>query len=311
MNRTGERDALWDEEDGFYYDALRVPGQYSARLKVRSLVGLLPLCAVSTYRPEVLTQLPKFTERVSWFNQNRPELLENINHPGRAGASGRYMLSMLTDDKLRRVLARMLDPAEFLGDHGIRAVSRYHRDNPYIFNAGNQQYRVDYLPAESNTGMFGGNSNWRGPIWAPINALIVRALLQMYAFYGNDFRVECPTGSGQHMTLFQVAQELSNRLAGIFLRDHQGRRPVYGGTKKFVDDPHWKDYILFYEYFHGDNGAGLGASHQTGWTATIPSLMQLFATITPEMVLTPERAADAYARERERERGVQTPGAHR
>jgi hypothetical protein len=287
-NRSGERDALWDEEDGFFYDVLRVPGQFTTRLKVRSIVGLLPMCAVTVYRPEVINRLPRFMESVEWFNQNRPDLLANINRPGQPGAGGRFMLSLVSEGKLRRVLARMLDPNEFLGDHGIRSLSRYHLEHPYVFHAGSQEFRVGYLPAESDSGMFGGNSNWRGPVWAPINILIVRALVQMYSYYGDDLRVECPTGSGQYMTLYQVAQELSNRMAAVFLRDHQGRRPVYGGTKKFVDDPNWRDHVLFYEYFHGDNGAGLGASHQTGWTATIPALMHLFAMLKPEMVLAPD-----------------------
>jgi hypothetical protein len=303
-NRAGARDAMWDEEDGFFYDVLRVPGQFTTRLKVRSIVGLLPLCAVSVYNPEVISRLPKFTERVQWFNQNRPDLLKSLHQPGRSGAGGRFMLSMLNDDKLRRVLARMLDPNEFLSDHGIRSLSRYHHEHPYVFYSGNQQFRVDYLPAESNSGMFGGNSNWRGPIWAPINILLVRALVQMYSFYGDDFRVECPTGSGQHMNLYQVAQELSNRMAGIFLRNHEGRRPVYGGTKKFVDDPHWKDHVLFFEYFHGDNGAGLGASHQTGWTATIPALMHLFAQMRPEMLLQHVAPFDFLAKQPRGEAGV-------
>jgi hypothetical protein len=253
------------------------------------VVGLLPLCAVSVYRPEVLNRLPEFVERVRWFNQNRPDLLANINQPARPGVGGRRMLSLLSEDKLRRVLARMLDPEEFLADHGIRSLSRYHRDHPYTFNAGNQEYRVSYLPAESDSGMFGGNSNWRGPIWVPINALIIRALLQLYTFYGDEFRVECPTGSKQYMTLYQVAQELTNRLAAIFLRDVHGNRPVYGGQKKFQEDPNFRDYVLFYEYFHGDNGAGLGASHQTGWTALVPALVQLFARMTPESLLNSER----------------------
>jgi hypothetical protein len=281
-------DSMWDEEDGFFYDVLRVPGQWSTRLKVRSMVGLLPLCAVTVYRPEVLERLPKFVESVRWFNANRPELLANIHQPNRAGAGGRFMLALLDENKLRRVLHRMLDPEEFLGDHGLRSLSRFHLEHPYVFNVGNQPYRVSYLPAESDTGMFGGNSNWRGPIWAPVNALVIRALLQMYTFYGDDFRVECPTGSGHRMNLFEVAQEIANRLGAIFLRDVQGHRPVYGGTRKFQEDPHWRDYVLFYEYFQGDNGAGLGAGHQTGWTAVIPMLAQLFATITPGMLLTPE-----------------------
>ena len=297
-NRVGERDALWDDEDGFFYDVLRVPGQWSTRLKVRSVVGLLPLCAVTVFRPEALERLPMFVERTRWYNQNRRELLTNLHQPGRPGAGGRFMLSMVNDDKLRRILARMLDPNEFLGDHGIRSLSRYHLEHPYTFNAGGQQYGVHYLPAESDTGMFGGNSNWRGPIWAPINALLIRALLQMYSYYGDDFRVECPTGSGQFMNLYQVGQELANRLGSIFLLDAGGRRPVYGGTDKFTTDPRFRDHVLFYEYFHGDNGAGLGASHQTGWTAIIPALMQLFARITPEMLLTPDATIGGAAARR-------------
>ncbi len=305
-NAVGDvHETMWDEEDGFFYDVLRVPGQWSTRLKVRSMVGLLPLCAVTVYRREVLERLPKFVERVQWFNKNRPDLLKNIHQPGHPGAGNRFMLSLLDETKLRRVLARLLDPAEFLGDHGVRSLSRFHQDHPYTFNVGNQPYRVSYLPAESDTGMFGGNSNWRGPIWAPVNALIVRALLQMYTFYGDDFRVECPTGSGQRMTLFEVAQEISNRLVAIFLRDVKGQRPVYGGTRKFQEDPHWRDYILFYEYFHGDNGAGLGASHQTGWTAVLPMLAQLFATITSERLLAP----DHPLRRAMIEEGIELPGA--
>jgi hypothetical protein len=291
-NRMGGQDAMWDDEDGFFYDVLRVPGQWSTRLKVRTMVGLLPLCAVTVYRPEVVQRLPEFVSRVAWFNQKRPELLANISHPAQPGVAGRHMLSVLTDDKIRRVLARMLDPNEFLSDYGIRSLSRHHLEHPYVFWAGNQEYTVGYLPAESDSGMFGGNSNWRGPIWAPINVLIVRALIQMYTYYGDDFRVECPTGSGRYMTLYEVAHDIVKRLSSMFLRDPQGRRPVHGGTRKFQEDPHWRDHILFYEYFHGDNGAGLGASHQTGWTALIPSLMQLFARLTPELLLSTDRSLD-------------------
>jgi hypothetical protein len=309
MNHTAGRDGLWDQEDGFFYDVLRVPGKWSTPLKVRSIVGLIPLCAVTVHHPEALARLPRFRERVEWFHANRPDLLENIHQPARPGAGGRLMLSMLTEDKLRRVLARMLDPAEFLGDFGIRSLSRHHLEHPYVFEAAGQAYSVNYQPAESQTGMFGGNSNWRGPIWAPINVLIVRALLEMFSYYGDDFKVECPKGSGQYMNLFQVAQEISNRLAGVFLRDAHGRRPIFGGTKKFVDDPHWRDHVLFYEYIHGDNGAGVGAGHQTGWTATIPALMQFFATVTPEMVLAPEAIIERNAREQRSEaRGAELTG---
>jgi hypothetical protein len=304
--REAVHDSLWDEEDGFYYDVLRVPGQYTTQLKVRSIVGLLPLCAVSVYRPEAVAKLPRFMERVRWFNQNRPELLANLHQPNAPGVGGRYMLSLLTESRLRRVLSRMLDPAEFLGDHGIRSLSRYHLDHPYVFEAGGQEFRVGYLPAESDSGMFGGNSNWRGPIWAPVNALFVRSLLQLFSYYGDDFKIECPTGSGISMNLFQVAQELSNRLAGLFLRDHQGHRPIYGGMKKFQEDPHWKDHILFSEYFHGDNGAGLGASHQTGWTAVIPAMMTLFGRLSPEMILAPDFRVGEIARTP----GMEAPAAH-
>jgi hypothetical protein len=304
-NRTADREALWDDEDGFFYDVLRVPGQFTTRLKVRSIVGLLPLCATSVYSPDVLSRLPIFAERVRWFDQNRPELLVNLHQPEKPGKGGNRMLSLVSEQKLPRVLAHLLDPAEFLGDHGIRSISRYHLDHPYVFMAGGQQYRVDYLPAESNTGMFGGNSNWRGPIWAPINILLVRALLQMHSYYGDELRVECPTGSGQYMTLYQVAEELSNRLGSIFLRDHSGRRPVYGGARKFQEDPHWRDYLLFYEYFHGDNGAGLGASHQTGWTATIPALMHRFSFLTPETIITPSRVRDEIGHRR-----IEAPEVH-
>ncbi|HEX3902743.1 MAG TPA: glucosidase [Polyangia bacterium] len=305
-NRTGAHDSMWDEEDGFYYDVLRVPGQFNTRLKVRSLVGLLPLCAVSVYRREVLVNLPRFQERVQWFNENRPELLANVSQPTKPGMEGRFMLSLLDEKKLRRVLSRMLDPNEFLGDHGIRSISRYHLEHPYVFNSNGREYRVGYLPAESDTGMFGGNSNWRGPIWAPINALLVRACIQMYSFYGDDFKVECPTGSGVYMNLYEVGQELSNRLAGMFLRDHQGHRPIYGGMKKFQEDPNWKDLITFSEYFHGDNGAGLGASHQTGWTAVIPGLMTLFGRLTPQMVLAEHGILSGL----EKRTDMEAPGAH-
>ena len=195
------------------------------------------------------------------------------------------MAAILDEGKLRRVLAKMLDENEFLSEFGIRALSRFHAEQPYVFDAGGQEYRVSYLPGESDTGMFGGNSNWRGPIWMPVNGLIIRALLQYYLYYGDEFTVECPTGSGRLMTLYQVAEELSRRLANIFLKDTNGRRPVYGGTRKFQEDPHWRDLVLFYEYFHGDNGAGLGASHQTGWTGIVARMMHLFATTTPEQAL--------------------------
>jgi len=286
MGRLGEHnDSMWDEEDGFYYDLLRLPDGNAVPLKVRSMVGLLPLCAVTVYPAEVAIRLPEFTARVAWFNRHRPDLLEGLSPPGRQGVNGRYMLAVLPESRLRRVLGRLLDPNEFLGDFGIRSLSRYHLDHPYVFHVGSEEYRTAYLPAESDTGLFGGNSNWRGPIWMPVNALLIRALLQMYSYYGDHFKVECPTGSGIQMTLFEVAREIANRLIRTFLRTPVRGRPVYGGTAKFQNDPHWRDLILFYEYFHGDNGAGLGASHQTGWTGLVAGLIRMFGTMKPEDVL--------------------------
>jgi hypothetical protein len=210
-----------------------------------------------------------------------PELRDSIHAtgPGHFGYGGRGMAALVNENRLRRILTRMLDENEFLSPYGIRALSRYHHEHPFIVHVQGQEYRVNYLPAESDTGMFGGNSNWRGPVWMPVNALLIRALLSFYGFYGDNFKIECPTGSGKLMNLFEVAREIADRLTRIFLQDESGRRPVYGGTEKFQRDPHWKDYILFYEYFHGDNGAGLGASHQTGWTGLVAKLIELFGPL--------------------------------
>jgi hypothetical protein len=284
MVHVGGNVGMWDEEDGFFYDVLRLPNGHSQRLKVRSMVGLLPLCAATTFDGVILQKYPELRERTRRFLESRPEIRSAIHDPAKTGVNGRRLASILDENKLRRVLVKMLDEKEFLSEFGIRSLSRFHAEHPYVFNAGGQEYRVGYLPAESDTGMFGGNSNWRGPIWMPVNALIIRALLQYYTYYGDDFKVECPTGSGRMMTLYQVAEEISRRLSNIFLRDKNGRRPVYGGTQKFREDPHWRDLVLFYEYFHGDNGAGLGASHQTGWTGIVARLLHLFATTTAEQV---------------------------
>ena len=285
MVHAGENVGMWDEEDGFFYDVLRLPDGSAQRLKVRSMVGLLPLCAVTVFEGEGVWKDSEVTERLRRFLRSRPELRAYIHDPAKVGYGGRRLAAILSEDKLRRVLKVMLDESEFFSPYGIRALSRYHAEHPYVFRVGDQEYGVGYLPAESDSGMFGGNSNWRGPIWMPVNGLINRALLQYYAYYGDDFKVECPTGSGHHMTLYQVAEEISRRLSSIFLRNSEGQRPVYGGTAKFQEDPYWRDLILFYEYFHGDNGAGLGASHQTGWTGIIARGMHLFATTTPEQVL--------------------------
>ena len=201
------------------------------------------------------------------------------------GVGGTRLLDLMTEEKYRRVLSRMLDESEFLSPYGIRSISRYHLEHPYVFTVGGEEFRVQYAPAESDSGMFGGNSNWRGPIWMPINVLLIRSLLNLYQYYGNDFRVECPTGSGKLMNLFEVSKEIAERLTRIFLRDEHGRRPVYGGTEKFQSDPHWRDHILFYEYFHGDNGAGLGASHQTGWTGLVAKLIQVYGLLDPKRIL--------------------------
>jgi Mannosylglycerate hydrolase MGH1-like glycoside hydrolase domain len=286
INRPGG-EGLWDEEDGFYYDLLRLPDGSSARLKIRSIVGLLPMCATTVVeagqREKVTRAMQSLRERLN----HMPQLLDTIHPtgPGHFGVNQRGIMALVNPERLRRMLAKMLDENEFLAPYGIRALSRFHLEHPYKMSYGGQDYQVEYLPAESNTGMFGGNSNWRGPIWMPMNGLIIRALLQFYLYYGDNFKVECPTGSGKWMNLFEVSREITDRLTSIFLRDKQGRRPVYGGTQKFQNDPHWRDYLLFYEYFHGDNGAGVGASHQTGWTGLIAGLMRFFGTTDAVSIL--------------------------
>jgi hypothetical protein len=289
MDRIGaHHDEMWDSADGFFYDLLHFPNGDAARLKIRSLVGLLPLCAANVFEAGIAARHPRVLELIQLFRERHPEVAKKIataEDPTKGGYMGRRLAAVCNKEKLQRILAYMLDENEFFSPYGIRSLSKYHLDHPFVFYLGGQEYKVQYLPAESNTGMFGGNSNWRGPIWMPVNALIIRGLLQMYPFYGPDFKVECPTGSGHYMTLFEVAKEIGRRLSSIFLRDANGRRPVYGGTKKFQEDPHWKDYILFYEYFHGDNGAGLGASHQTGWTGLIARSLDLFARLNPADML--------------------------
>jgi hypothetical protein len=306
--QAGDQVGMWDEEDGFFYDVLRLPDGAAQRLKVRSMVGLLPLCAVTVFEGDLLKRYPDFIERVRQFLGPRPELRAFIHDPTERGEDDRMMTAVLNKSKLRRILATMLDENEFLSPYGIRSISRYHEQHPYVFHTGGRDYTVSYLPAESDSGMFGGNSNWRGPIWMPVNGLIVRALLQYYLYYGDAFTVECPTGSGRQMTLYQVAEELSGRLAGIFLRDADGKRAVYGGTRKFQEDPHWRDLILFYEYFHGDNGAGLGASHQTGWTGIVARLMHLFATSTSAELLDLGKRA-AFAEVVVKDRAAAVPAA--
>jgi len=286
MDRIGDHhDEMWDSADGFFYDLLHFPNGDAMRLKIRSMVGLLPLSVATVFGPGTVAQHPRMMELLELFRKRHPEVMEKLAAAADlsvGGYMGRRLCAIAVKDKLRSILGYMLDETEFLSPYGIRSLSKYHKDHPFVFYLQGQEYKVEYLPAESNTGMFGGNSNWRGPIWMPVNGLIIRGLLQMYPFYGPDFKVECPTGSGNYMTLFEVAREIARRLGNIFLRDADGKRPVYGGTKKFQEDPHWRDYILFYEYFHGDNGAGLGASHQTGWTGLIARALDLFARATPE-----------------------------
>jgi mannosylglycerate hydrolase MGH1-like protein len=288
MDRGGFDTDLWDEQDGFFYDVLRLPDGHAVRLRVRSMVGLLALCASTVFPPATGQRLPVLMQRIREFTRRHPVLVSRIASPARTGYGDRRLLALLTEDKLRRVLRYLLDEDEFLSPFGIRAVSKVHQDHPYEFGVAGAVYRVNYEPAESTSGMFGGNSNWRGPIWFPMNVLLVRGLANLYSFYGKDFTVECPTGSGRFMNLYEVAEEISRRLIRIFLRDEQGARPVHGGVAKFQSSEHWRDLILFYEYFHGDNGAGIGASHQTGWTGLVAPLIQLFGSLNAEALLQAE-----------------------
>jgi hypothetical protein len=275
MNNMGhENIGLWDETDGFYYDVLHFPDGRHHPMRVRSMVGLIPLFAVETLEPELLERLPGFKRRLEWFIENRPDLTKNIACMRTRGSGERRQLSIVDQEKLRRILKVMLDEREFLSPYGIRAISQFHRDHPYVLAVNGMEHRVDYEPAESSTGLFGGNSNWRGPIWFPVNFLIIESLQKFHHYLGEEFTVEYPTGSGNMLDLWDVAAELSRRLNSIFLRDQRGRRPVFGNVEKFQTDPHWNDLVLFHEYFHGDNGAGLGAGHQTGWTGLVTKTLQ-------------------------------------
>jgi hypothetical protein len=275
MNHIGEGEiSLWNDIDGFFYDVLHLPDDRQIELRVRSMVGLIPLFAVETLEPETLEQLPAFKERLEWFIQNRPDLSGNVACMRSQGMCARRLLAIVTQDKLRRILQKMLDETEFLSDYGIRAISRCHAEHPYIFDVNGTQFQVKYEPAESSSGLFGGNSNWRGPIWFPVNFLLIESLQKFHLYWGDDFKVECPTGSGQMLSLWQVTTELSQRMIRIFSKNAAAHRPVFGGAKTFQTDPEWQDLLLFYEYFHGDNGAGIGASHQTGWTGLVAKLIQ-------------------------------------
>ncbi|HEX4148309.1 MAG TPA: glucosidase, partial [Pirellulales bacterium] len=265
---------LWDEQDGFYYDRLHMPDGRSTVLRVRSIVGLIPLFAVETIEPELLKRLPQFAGRMEWFLQHRPHLADLVSRWNEPGRGERRLLSLLRGHRMKKLLERMLDPGEFLSDYGVRSLSKFHQQHPYVFDCAGQRMSVDYEPAESTSAMFGGNSNWRGPIWFPINYLIIESLQKFHHYYGDDFLVECPTGSGQHATIDAVASELTRRLARIFLPGADGRRPLAGDCDKLATDPHFRDHVAFHEYFHGDTGRGLGAAHQTGWTGLIAKLLQ-------------------------------------
>jgi hypothetical protein len=273
-NIGGEGIDLWDQADEFFYDVLHTPDDKHIPLKVRSMVGLTPLFAVETLEPDLLNTVPEFKERLEWFFNYRPDLASLVSRWQEPGLGERRLLSLLRGHRMKRLLKRMLDETEFLSDYGVRALSRVHKDHPYVFYANGNAFTVTYQPAESDSGLFGGNSNWRGPIWFPVNFLIIESLQKFHHYYGDDFKVECPTGSGKLLTINEIANELSRRLARVFLRDKNGRRPVFNYSEKIQTDPHFRDYVLFHEYFHGDNGRGVGASHQTGWTGVVAKLLQ-------------------------------------
>jgi hypothetical protein len=275
INHLGEDGAaMWDREDGFFYDVLHLPDGGQVPLKVRSMVGLIPLYAVETLDSDLVDKLPGFKRRLEWFIDNRKDLTCNVASMNMRGKAERRLLSIVDGDQLRRVLGIMLDEREFLSPYGVRGLSRIHKERPYVLKLDSGEFTVDYQPAESTSGLFGGNSNWRGPVWFPVNYLLIESLQKFHHYFGDDYKVECPTGSGVYMTLWEVAADISRRLTRIFLRDEEGRRPVHGAYDMFREDPHWRDLVLFYEYFHGDDGSGVGAGHQTGWTGLVAKLLQ-------------------------------------
>ena len=289
INHLGsDTTGMWDEQDGFYYDVLHMPDGGHRPLKVRSVVGLIPLFAVETLEPRICDKLEGFKRRLEWFIQHRPDLTHNLACMKTPGEGARRLMSIVDGGQLRRVLKVMLDEREFLSPYGIRAVSRIHRDHPYILRQNGMEYRVDYEPGESSTGLFGGNSNWRGPVWLPVNLLLIESLQKFHHYLGDGFQVECPTGSGRMMNLWEVAAELSRRTTHIFLKGEDGRRPVHGANRLYRDDPHWRDLLLFYEYFHGDDGSGIGASHQTGWTGVVAKLLQQSGEREPRAEFAPD-----------------------
>jgi hypothetical protein len=306
MNHIGGDEdgvGLWDDQDKFFYDVLHLPEGSMQPLKVRSMVGLIPLFAVETLEPELLERLPKFKQRLEWLLAYRPDLAALVSHWDEPGRGHRRLLSLLRGHRMKRLLKRMLDETEFLSPYGVRALSRVHEDSPYVYRHDGMDLSVRYQPAESDSKLFGGNSNWRGPIWFPVNFLIIESLEKFHHYYGDDFRIECPTGSGRFVSLNEVANELACRLTRIFLADESGRRPVYAHHARMQSDPHFRDHVLFYECFHGDSGRGVGASHQTGWTGLVAKLlMPRYACAVVE-----PRAASEQARERARPRGASRP----
>jgi hypothetical protein len=297
MHNLGDSGAsLWDQEDEFFYDVLHLPDGRDVPLQVRSLVGLIPLFAVTTIEPELLERLPEFRRRMEWFLEHRPELASLVSRWQEAGMGERRLLAIARGHRMKRVLKRMLDETEFLSPYGVRAISRHHLEHPYVFEADGQDHTVRYQPGESDSGLFGGNSNWRGPIWFPVNYLIVESLQQFHHYYGDDFRVECPSGSGRFLTLREIASELARRLSSIFLPDGAGRRAVLGESEKLQRDPHWNGYIPFHEYFHGDSGRGVGASHQTGWTGLAAKLLDQLARERERVEVRPPSPAGGQRR---------------
>jgi hypothetical protein len=273
MTKIGGAGGLWDDDDKFYYDALNLPGRAPMPLRIRSMVGLIPLFAVEVLESSMLDRLPGFKGRLRWFLDYRPDLAALVSRWQETATHERHLLSLLRGHRMKRLLQRMLDESEFLSDWGVRGLSRCHGEHPYVLQLNGDRHEVKYVPGDSETALFGGNSNWRGPIWMPVNFLIIEALQRFHHYYGDDFKVECPTGSGRYRTLLEIADEISNRLVGMFMRDEQGRRAILGDHQKLQTDPHFRDYVLFYEYFHGDDGRGIGASHQTGWTGLIAKLI--------------------------------------
>jgi hypothetical protein len=283
MNNVGEAGiGLWDDGDEFFYDVLHLPDGAMVPMKLRSMVGLIPLFAVETLEPELLERVPQFKRRLEWFLKYRPDLAALVSHWNEEGRGHRRLLSLLRGHRMKRLLTRMLDESEFLSEYGVRSISKHHERHPYVFNVNGMDLSVRYLPAESDSGLFGGNSNWRGPIWFPVNFLLIESLQKFHHYYGDDFKIECPTGSGVYVSIDQAATEIAARLTRIFLRDRNGMRPVYAGNPRLQTDIHFRDHILFYEYFHGDSGRGVGAAHQTGWTGLVAKLLQPRHTRAPD-----------------------------